>query len=682
MNSTIPSKGAVNAELAEKAVKWWMDAAMDCNVDLSGFDPKSTLEERTAWALENAFDVGGDYARYSTKMQKSTEDQVREDVQWAAKNRIYVPPEYISVDEGVKGMRIRRDGLNRVKAILRAGLISVLLIYKASRLFRQAGKGYQFINEEVVEEGLRAVIVSQGIDTEDRKTWKMQLQVHGIMDEMLLDAIADHVRTGLEGLFLKNWTTGAIGVGYRRKVIPNAPLTNRERPRTMPEVDPEAADLIREHAKLLLDGMPIREGLRRWKAADGPVDPRSTTKKMNYQCYRRLFTNPRLTGRWEFGRKRNQFSTKLDYVQQIDQPDSEVVTLNCEELRILDDATHFALVVKFDKLKTGPRGPKKDRPVQLWDLTTEMFYCESCSQTGAPVRFYQTGANGHGMQCKNGDDCARKSTVRRKDSVQAICKELAKLIAQDSELSETIFEKTQQLASKPDGNLEKKLKAAKKQLSTLANRVNDLFELTGEGSEQDRKETKAKLRAAQVKRNSLQSDVNGLQRQISGAIEALTAEEIRCRLSEMSELLEKAAAGELGGDSVYKALAVFRAVTGGEILVRVEKRVNRKGSNVLGIFKPDLLRCIAGDHVSMKVDSPEICVWLRKPPRLDLIAERVHELVDGEGLSYREAAKCLRKEGHNVNSGNVWYSYQRWYEMNGTQPPKVAYNNGKKRRSA
>ena len=43
MNSTIPSKGAVNAELAEKAVKWWMDAAMDCNVDLSGFDPKLSL---------------------------------------------------------------------------------------------------------------------------------------------------------------------------------------------------------------------------------------------------------------------------------------------------------------------------------------------------------------------------------------------------------------------------------------------------------------------------------------------------------------------------------------------------------------------------------------------------------------------------------------------------------------
>ena len=59
-----------------------------------------------------------------------------------------------------------RAGLDRTKSILNQQLAKVLLVYKASRLFRQAGKGYQFINEEVVEEGLRAVSVSQGIDTE------------------------------------------------------------------------------------------------------------------------------------------------------------------------------------------------------------------------------------------------------------------------------------------------------------------------------------------------------------------------------------------------------------------------------------------------------------------------------------------------------------------------------------
>ncbi|WP_345325790.1 recombinase family protein, partial [Novipirellula rosea] len=164
------------------------------HLDLKGFDPEEALETRIVWATTHGYDIGTIYSRFSTKLQHSTDDQVRENIQWAAKNHIYVPSELISLDEGVKGKRMQRAGLDRTKAILRSRQAKVLLVYKASRLFRQAGKGYQFINEEVVEEGLRAVSVSQGIDTNDRKTWKLQLQIHGIMDDMLLDAIADHVR--------------------------------------------------------------------------------------------------------------------------------------------------------------------------------------------------------------------------------------------------------------------------------------------------------------------------------------------------------------------------------------------------------------------------------------------------------------------------------------------------------
>ncbi|WP_430454371.1 recombinase family protein [Rhodopirellula europaea] len=392
MSQSISSIGSADEALRRSACKWWSEMAAMQKLDLTGFQSHTSLEERTAWAMTNEYDIGTIYSRFSTKLQHSTDDQVRENIQWAAKNRIYVPPEFISVDEGVKGKRTRRAGLDRAKAILSQRLAEVLLVYKASRLFRQAGKGYQFINEEVVEEGLRAVSVSQGIDTNDRKTWKLQLQIHGIMDDMLLDAIADHVRAGLTGLFLNNWTTGAIGIGYRRKEIAHAPLTNRERPRTMPEVDPRAAKLILEHAQLLLDGMPVREGVRRWNAAGGPVDPRATSGKLNYACYRRLFTNPRLIGRWEFGRRRNQFSTKLDNVKQVKQPDDEVTTLQCEELRILSDEMFEALQVKFNSQKTGPRGPRKPKTLKLWDLTTDCFLCESCSTRELPVRFYQTGA--------------------------------------------------------------------------------------------------------------------------------------------------------------------------------------------------------------------------------------------------------------------------------------------------
>ncbi len=683
MNSNIPSIGAANDKLTRNANMWWSEMAAIHNLDLMDFDPEATLETRIAWAIAKGYEIGTIYSRFSTKLQHSTDDQVRENIQWAAKNRIYVPPELISVDEGVKGKRTQRAGLDRTKAILRERLARVLLVYKASRLFRQAGKGFQFINEEVVDEGLRAVSVSQGIDTNDRKTWKLQLQIHGIMDDMLLDAIADHVRAGLTGLFLNNWTTGAIGIGYRRKEIPGAPLTNRERPRTMPEVDLEAAELIREHAKLLLNGMSIREGVRRWNAAGGPIDPRATSGKLNYACYRRLFTNVRLIGRWEFGRQRNQFSTKLDNVKQVEQPDDEVTTRQCEELRILDDETFEKLRVMFDSKKTGPRGPHKPRKLKLWDLTTEHFYCESCSTPDSLVRFYQTGAQGAGMQCKNGDQCKCKSSIRRQEAVEAVCHVLTKSISRDAELIESVVLKSQDLDSHADHGLDDELARARRQLAVLGNRVNDLFELSGEGTEADRKETKTRLRAAQSERNARQSDVRRLQARIDGETNTLTVDEIRARLSEISTLLSDAAAGDLGEDAVYQALGVFRSLTGGRIMVRVERRANRKRTNARGIFQLRLLDSF--DHSLSEVESQSsasITLWLRKPPRLDAIAERVHELIDIESMSHRETAKQLRQEGHNVNSGNVWNSYRRWYEMNELEPPAVPYNNGKKRRSA
>ena len=64
------------------------------------------------------------------------------------------------------------------------------------------------------------------------------------------------------------------------------PVTNRGLPRTVPEVDPKVAELIRKHARLHLDGMPLKEGWRRWLAARGPCDPRSTTGRMSYNAYR------------------------------------------------------------------------------------------------------------------------------------------------------------------------------------------------------------------------------------------------------------------------------------------------------------------------------------------------------------------------------------------------------------
>lgn len=683
--------GAAHLELAKKVHEWWQSAAIKNNVNLEGFDPDAAYGDRIAWALQAQLLVATIYSRYSSKLQHSTDDQVRECIEWAAQHGIYVPPELICIDEAVKGKSVRREGLERMKQILRTGIASVLLVFKVSRLFRQAFKGFQLIQEEVVEQNLRAVSVSQGIDTNDTKTWKLQIQIHGIMDDALLDGIADHVRAGLTGLHQKGWTTGAIGVGFRRKELSGGPITNRGLPRTVPEIDPEAAELIRKHARLHLDGMSLKEGWRRWLAEGGPCDPRSTLGHMSYNAYRRLWENLRLTGRWEFGRNRNQFSTKLDYVRQIEQPDSSVSTFLCDDLRILDDETFFALQAWLQPLKTGPRGPRKQTQLQLWDLTTEMFHCVHCSQPDVPVRYYQTGANGKAMQCKKGDLCIIKSAVNREEAVRAICEKLAELIGRDSDLIEQTICRSRELNAQGDSDLQGEILALENTFRTYTRRINDLFELTGVGEDEDRKEVRSQLRLAQVKRSVVQHKLTAMKKSNEQSMAALTSDDIHRILKETTTLLLDAAAGKLGDDSVYKALAVFRRLTGGRVWVHVERRQGRKQTNVRGVFTPQLIRAVAEQaelpHCHESSDNHEssvneVSVWLRKPPRLDAIAERVHELIDIERLSHRDAAKCLQKEGHNVNSGNVWYSYHRWYEMNGQTPPPLPYNNGHRRNSA
>ena len=89
-------------------------------------------------------------------------------------------------------------------------------------------------------------------------------------DDLLLVAIGDHCREGLAGRFLLGYVTGALTLGYRRVEVPGAPPTNRGGPRTAPSPDPVTAALVRQHYEWVRDGMPLAEGLRRWRAAGGP----------------------------------------------------------------------------------------------------------------------------------------------------------------------------------------------------------------------------------------------------------------------------------------------------------------------------------------------------------------------------------------------------------------------------
>jgi len=679
MNTQLQEAGGVDDELAREIHEWWMAAAEGPNIDLKDFNPAAPLPKRIAWAHRNNLEIGTVYTRYSTRFQDSTADQTKTNVEHAASKKIYCPPEYVCIDEAQRGCKTRRDGLSRMLSILHHRLATVLLLFKASRLYRQAYRGYQLIQQEVVEAGLRAISVTQQIDTIDSKQWKMLFQIHGIADEMLIEATSDHVRAGLRGLFARGYTTGAIPVGYRRKEVPEAPLTKRGLPRTMPEIDPRVGPKIKEHFEMIRDGLPIGRGRRKWVEEGLPKDPRSDSPHMTYKAYRNMLQRDAYRGYWEFGRHRNQYSTKKDYTQQIEQPDEEVEMRQCEELRIVDDELFYAVQEILAGLKQGPRGPRAPKDAQLWDNVTALFYCVECNE-----RFYVAGVNGQGMRCKNGDLCPRKSTVRREEAVKAVCLKLQELILQDADLIEQVILEAQQLDAQGDQQLKTEIETSQRKLASFDRKLTDYLDLAGQGSDEDREEMKARIRGVRAERNSARAELTRLQSALASASEVITEDEIRDTLANFSTLLEDGAAGQLSDDAVHKAVEVFRLLVGGRIDVHVEQRAGRKRTNVRGEFRPRLLEGVSkrlNKAAESEHEVGEVSVWLREPPRVDLLAERVHQLIDIERLSQRDTAKQLQSEGHNVNSGNVWYSYQRYYEMLGKTPPKLPYNNGHKRSS-
>lgn len=680
MSFELSVAGAVDEELAREIHQWWQESAQAAGIDLSGFDADAPLATRIAWALALGLVIGTIYTRFSSKRQHSTSDQVRTCVQDASHKRIYCPPELVSIDEAQRGYRARRDGLDRMLSILKNRYATVLLVFKASRLYRQAFKGYQLIQQEVVEEGLRAISVTQGIDTADTKAWKMLFQVHGIVDDMVVEATADHVRAGLKGLFNRGYTVGAIPVGYGRKELPNAPVTNRGLTRTIPEINSDTAEMIREHWKLVLGGMPIQKAWKKWVADGGLCDPRSSKGYMSYSAYRRMLSRIAYTGRWEFGRKRNDFSTKRDYTRQIVQPDSEVELYLCEELRIISDEDFNAMQRLLAELVKGPRGPRKHKSRHLWDLVVDVFWCAVCNE-----RYYSAGAGGRMMRCKKGYLCPCNSAVNRREAVSAICRQLCQLIQQDADLVEQVVCKAQELDAAGDDKLQSEIAGLERKLVAQSSKINDLYELAGQGSDDDRKEIMGRIRGAQAERTVTRHELSRLQQALATTLATITPETCRQILADFETLLMTAGAGEIGPESLDRAVMIFRRLVGGRVWVHVEKRASRKRTNIKGVFQPQLFQSVRGGAAQIHGDAetaPQVSVWLRQPPRLDLIAERVHQLIDIEHFSHRATAKQLQTEGYNVKSGNVWYSYRRWYEMQGLPVPKLPYNNGNERESA
>jgi DNA invertase Pin-like site-specific DNA recombinase len=264
---------------------------------------------------EKASSIGIAYARYSTEFQHSVGDQIRGILEFAVKNGIFIPRENIFFDLATRGCKERRPGLDRVRDILDRKAAQVLLVFTTNRLFRKNYKCMKFVEEEVVERGLRCVFVKTGIDTAEDNRWRLPLQVHALVDEMASTQYAENIRAAHEGLFLKKYVVSAIPFGYMGKEV-DGPPTKRNRPRRQLAINPETSVWVqRIFHWFAVDGLKIARILERLNDEQAPLSPMSNGIFWTHHVLGNLLRHECYRGVWVYGKGKNVWQSQKQYFQ-------------------------------------------------------------------------------------------------------------------------------------------------------------------------------------------------------------------------------------------------------------------------------------------------------------------------------------------------------------------------------
>lgn len=229
--------------------------------------------------------VGAAYALYSSRFQDSVTDQVRAVFADAVRKGVFIPLDHVFLDLAVRGVKNDRPGLNALRACLDRKTARVVFFFATNRLFRKTYGSLQFVEEQVVEKGVRAVFVKSGVDTADARRWRALLNMHAMMDEFVVGSTADHVRAAHERLLEKRLVFGTVSFGYAGRPLVGQ-TTRRGKTRMTLVVDEVAGGWVRRvFAWYVGDRLPIAEVVRRLNSdLTAPPPPKSPNRTWTHDA--------------------------------------------------------------------------------------------------------------------------------------------------------------------------------------------------------------------------------------------------------------------------------------------------------------------------------------------------------------------------------------------------------------
>jgi DNA invertase Pin-like site-specific DNA recombinase len=313
------------------------------------------------------------YGRYSSDNQReaSIEDQRRVVKRWAERLGHESVADFS--DSATSGASLQR--LARLQAALRAACtrpapFDALVVDQLSRLSRDVGDTDAII-KRLRFFGVRVIAVSDGLDTGDENT-KISVTVKSLVNELYLDDLRKSTKRGLEGRFLKGFSTGGRTWGYRSEPVYDP--AGRTDPRGQPvpvgyrlTIVPEEAGVVREAFRL------FREGVGE-KAIAKQLNSRFSGRTWRPNTIYLMLQNSRYIGRFYFNRR--EFRKNPETGRRVFRwrPDERWECLTIDELRIIDDETWEAVQ---QRIRTRRHLFSRGRSATV-HLLSGILVCDAC----------------------------------------------------------------------------------------------------------------------------------------------------------------------------------------------------------------------------------------------------------------------------------------------------------------
>ncbi|HBO43084.1 MAG TPA: hypothetical protein DD670_03950, partial [Planctomycetaceae bacterium] len=589
--------------------------------------------------------IGAVYCRYSTVHQDSIADQVRSILKDAERQGIFVPRKNVFYDMAVRGYKQERNGLNNLRECLKAGRVSVVMFFATNRLFRKMHRSLQFVEEEIVEAGLRAVFVKSGVDTQDKERWRMLLAFHSMMDEFVVGMYAENIRSAHEGLFAKQLVFGTISYGYRGEAIAGQ-TTRRGRPRKKLTIDPVTSMIVnRIFTWFCADRISINEIIRRLNDEPTvPLPPRCTSGMWTRLAVKGLLTNTRYRGLWRYGVNETFWISSKDSARQ--KPRREPLReMQIEELRIVPDDLWFEAQNRLHargchRGRRSNDGNPKRRP----RILNGILWCPVHDQS-----LHVGGPFGQSMFCpacrrQKGNQRALFSYLNRQLATKLTCEKLAKLIRSDDSLVARIIDACEREVAtlqEPDPDRLTRLRSKVEQIS---HRIHFVMDNVGD-TEADQRESSARLAELRRERAVIQADQASLESNAQKKREIPTEDQVTQMLVDFSQILNDATRIEsLSLDNYGHARGIIEQLTGGRIELSQFGESKAQRGWLRGRFILRLLNVAVKNLIGLPAtnldDGIEVTIDYRPPASYDAEAERAREFYD-RGMLNKSIAREL-----------------------------------------